>query len=577
MVYGQTNLKKLFRTLAAAGVESFTVKHPWFKEYRKTLNSNKFSNMYRLIERSYLGGRNEGYFIGWTRSYQDTSHKIWVDIDFTGCYPTCMALCPKIDVDGDIDYIPATYRIDGKIADRLKAENIPPGLISTAKKALAISIGDFDKILRDIHQKGTARKIREMATVYDNRLIDKWYTAWKTAERTNDTSIEKVQIPGFALIRFKFPPDTQYPCLPIKHHKYGLLYVLEGETTATASEIILALEAGAEIQSRTSLELPIAVDENHSPIRFILHHLAQLAKDRSGHKEKKDDPKSQVHEKLLKEFMNSLYGKFSQAINFRKAYDPSKGEMKPLGKSVITEPCTASLTTSLARTALSAILIAVDRFNAGRAYQDQITVISATTDGLLIGVPAPEGYSVVDDYYDMVDGIPKLKKDVDKQLGEILKRFGCSDLLQELDKFLSIRQMRNSRLEMTGSKEILEIKHMADEIISVKTRGQIGLLSSGHASILAKFGHKPPLSQIIDDPEEYKKVMDTGGIVRNTEEAEWLLEHMDRIEEGRDKIAEYKMITLKNFRDMIDSDDHLDLTKKISDQKINTDLTGKEN
>jgi len=136
-----------------------------------------------------------------------------------------------------------------------------------------------------------------------------------------------------------------------------LLYVLEGETTATAAEIMLAMDAGATIKPLISVEMPIERDENDEPIRFVLKHLKKLTEERINYKADKDNPEFQVKEKLVKEFMNSFYGKFSQAINPKNAYKPSTSEMVELGKSTLSEPITASLVTSLARAALSATLI----------------------------------------------------------------------------------------------------------------------------------------------------------------------------------------------------------------------------
>jgi len=560
---------KLYVTLASAAVKGFIFKNDWFKKYQKTLKSAAFAKPYQLIKRCYHGGRNEGYIVGRIKN------KIFLDIDFSGCYPTAMALCPKIDLDAPIDHITLEYVIDDKVVARLKSDNVPYDLICKVKEALGVSRQEFDNVLSAIPNKKLAWKIRSAANVVDNRLINKWRKQWLVAKENGDDALEKFLIPGFARVRFKFPSDTQFPCLPIRQEKFGLLYVLEGETCATASEIMLAMDAGAHIEALTSLELSIVRNGDGVPIRFVMEHLKELAKLRIEYKKCKSDPVSQIMEKLVKEFMNSFYGKFAQAINFCKMYRVSTGEMEILMPSAISEPCTAALVTSLGRSSLSATLIAIERFNKKRNSDDQITVVSATTDGLLIGIPAPENFSVMDDYYEMIEGVPQMKKGVDAKLPDILKRFGYHELLAELDEFLPIRQMRNSRLELTENPEILEIKHTADEVISVKTRGQIGLLKSGHASIIARFGHKPPLSEIIKDSEEYKRIMDAGGVIKDTADAEWLLDHIERIENGHDVIDSYDFITLTNLRDIVESDGELDLMKKISPHKINTDFDWK--
>jgi hypothetical protein len=65
LAYGE--IRQVFKTLAAAAVKGFQVKHPKFKKYRKALKAEEFSDAYKLIMRSYHGGRNEGFLIGDSR------------------------------------------------------------------------------------------------------------------------------------------------------------------------------------------------------------------------------------------------------------------------------------------------------------------------------------------------------------------------------------------------------------------------------------------------------------------------------------------------------------------------------
>jgi len=65
LAYGE--IKRVFKTLASAAVKGFQVKHPKFKKYRKALQEDAFKDAYRLIMRSYHGGRNEGFLIGDSR------------------------------------------------------------------------------------------------------------------------------------------------------------------------------------------------------------------------------------------------------------------------------------------------------------------------------------------------------------------------------------------------------------------------------------------------------------------------------------------------------------------------------
>jgi hypothetical protein len=65
LAYGE--IKQVFKTLASAAVKGFQVTHPKFKSYRRALKKEKFNDAYKLIMRSYHGGRNEGFLIGDSR------------------------------------------------------------------------------------------------------------------------------------------------------------------------------------------------------------------------------------------------------------------------------------------------------------------------------------------------------------------------------------------------------------------------------------------------------------------------------------------------------------------------------
>ncbi|MBT7887617.1 MAG: hypothetical protein HN580_01205, partial [Deltaproteobacteria bacterium] len=81
-------------------------------------------------------------------------------------------------------------------------------------------------------------------------------------------------------------------------------------------------------------------------------------------------------------------------INYRKAWDISKGEGKRLPESKITDAYIASLVTGLIRAALSAAMFAIEKHNKESKYP--IIPISCTTDGFLIGLHKPASVSLSD-------------------------------------------------------------------------------------------------------------------------------------------------------------------------------------
>ena len=276
MVFKKIDIKtgkfKLFRTLASAAVKGFLYKDgipligekTWYEEYLRELGKEEFKKPYQLVKRCYLGGRNESFFIGRTRNYPETRDKIWIDVDLKGCYPTAMALCPKIDTAGKPVVLPLEYKIDRKTAKELRDLNVPHEIISKLRNALklqkkAVSESKreelaqkakkkFEKILFELKgkNKDLSWDIRTATRVINNDLIDKWYTEWNLLKKRGGSRVEHYLIPGFARVFFKFPKGTQFPCLPIIHEKYGQIYTLKGETHATAIELMLAKDAGAD-------------------------------------------------------------------------------------------------------------------------------------------------------------------------------------------------------------------------------------------------------------------------------------------------------------------------------------------
>ena len=507
----------------------------------------------------------------------EMKNKAWLDADFSGCYPTVLSQVPKIDTKGHVRECRVNFRIDSETEAALRHEGVSPGIIRKLKRRLSCGEESFRKKLYGMKNRRLAQGIRKICERPDNTLIEEWM------DRSRNASAETCLIPGFAKVRFSFPGDCRFPCLPVPHEKYGLVYPIEGETCVTASEVVLAMDAGARVEGLWSVEMPVEVDEAGTPIRVFRDHISKVLLTRAEYarRAKEGDSAAVIYERLLKEFANGFYGKFAQGINVKKATDDSTGLSKKMPPSPITEPCTAALITGFARAALSAALLAIDRFNQGRGQRDQIDIASCTTDGFLIGVPTGSDFTVLGDYYrevareDETTGeISTSMKFKKPTLSEFLERFRCGELLDHLDGLLPLRQMRQARIDLLGADDYIEVKHMADYLISVKTRGQLGFLNSGECTILARFGHRVPLSEIYEDPEEYKRIMSAGGVIRNTADAAWLLERIDQAA-GGGEIEQYPHITLESFKTILESKGEKDLMSRVSDRRVNTDFDWK--
>ncbi|QXE87390.1 hypothetical protein KP003_02985 [Geomonas nitrogeniifigens] len=592
-------VRKLFITLANAAMSSFIHENEWHTKYLKKLNSARYTDARWLVKRAYYGGRNEGLLKGRTSFYEATHDKTWLDVDLTGCYPSVMSRVPRIDLDKAYELRLPNYHIDEERVAKLVADNVPLQMAKEARDALLVSREQFEATLRTM-PKVAAQRIREGALVYDNTMINRWYNEWQRAKSNPDAERARVILPGFAQVQFHFKEKPPlYPCLHVHHCKYGLVYTLKGSTTATHMEIMLALDAGARVDAIWSLELPIERDEGGEPVLYMQDYLTRLATERKKFKDAyaaHKDPSDSVYEKLLKEFMNSLYGKFAQAVNPRKTCDISNFTMNRLEPSKVSDPVVAALTTGTARAVLSSLLLGVEHFNEGKSQPQRIDVASCTTDGLLVGVPSPKGYSVLQKYYELID----IRRDVeakgknyhvvrmrDKQEDMVDwsapavlndQAFGAQGLLEILGTFLPIRLFRHARKELVKNAEYLEIKGMADDVVAVKSRGQIGIVTAETddgpvecVSILAKFSVKPPVQDIEPDKEEFRFILDNEGVKKQVD-GSYLLDHFMATEEGRDEIVTYTLYSLPSFGKIMKSNGTLDLVQLKAERKLNCDF-----
>lgn len=347
---------------------------------------------------------------------------------------------------------------------------------------------------------------------------------------------------AIADITFEFPPECRYPSLSVQVEEFGLINPLQGRTVATLSEIHLALYQGAKIIYHDVVIIANADDEEKSYV--FREHLYRLYKLRKAVKESDQE----LLQQLYKTYSNSLYGKVAQGIRERKMFNTREGTTKSLPKSLITNAYYAAMTTGLIRAALSSIIVALDELiEEGYPYK----LISATTDGLLYGID--ENLVDIERTLDM----QTLKTQYDSMADALkngFKRFKPFDqvdpvLSERLEQFPSLRLMKYSH-EAWKDPEYIEIKHVANRVLNVKTRGQVGFYESDDekvCTILAKAGHK-----IEGDKDQ---------------QAEWMLVHYRDTE-----VQTYGYTRLSNIQAIIDQNDPInDLISIPETRKISLD------
>lgn len=289
---------------------------------------------------------------------------------------------------------------------------------------------------------------------------------------------------ALADVSFKFPASCVYPNLCQKLDDFGLINPLEGRTVATLPEIHLALYLGAVLEYHDAVV--IETDEENYVFRGHLHELYKLRNTA-----KKND--QELLQQLYKTYSNSLYGKLAQGIRERRIYNTRDGVSKRLPKSPITNPYYASMTTGLIRAALSSILVALDELN---QIDPVYKIISVTTDGALFGID--ESRLSIEATLNM----EALLKEFDSVTDAFKAGFKKFKKFEEIDPVLSAKLLKFPALrllklshEAWDDPEYIEVKHVANSVTNVKTRGQIGHYKDDVnevCTLLAKAGHKLP-------------------------------------------------------------------------------------
>lgn len=260
---------------------------------------------------------------------------------------------------------------------------------------------------------------------------------------TNLSAVAVLDAAVVAQVRFRFPCQTRFPCLPVPAGG-GLIFPLEGEATTTGAEILAAINMGAEIEVVTALRF-----EFRQGVHEFAGFSQMIAAERARYK-----VENPVFEKLVKEAGNSVYGKTAQAVAGMRSVNPDRsryfdtqsGSRLDLPPGKLTNPVHAALTTSILRAVVSEILSNLPH---------ERVVLSVTTDGFL----------------------------TDATLVEALA--ACSGPLSSWFK--------QALAIVAPDKALLEVKHQATKVIVARTRGAFTVTAPDNyqgAPILARAGHR---------------------------------------------------------------------------------------
>ncbi|MCR5311189.1 MAG: DUF4268 domain-containing protein [Lachnospiraceae bacterium] len=245
--------------------------------------------------------------------------------------------------------------------------------------------------------------------------------------------------PFIGYIRFKFPDNVKFPCIPINVDGVPVYprssEGMDGVYTAGIF-IWLALQLGAEVYCDCGYFLNVRYTDGYSQESHSLAAaVKQLVVDRNH--AKNTCGIGSLEELILKMMVSSGYGKTSQNVIQKNTWSAYKDMMESLGCSSITNPVSAMMITSIVQCELLAALNQIHELG----YKSY----SVTTDGFITNCP--------------------------------------EDVLKKLDLYGLRRFMEAARLYLTDGEnpEIWEKKHVQDDLVNFTTRGNISLHDEANA------------------------------------------------------------------------------------------------
>jgi hypothetical protein len=182
---------------------------------------------------------------------------------------------------------------------------------------------------------------------------------------------------AFAQVKFRFPPDTKFPCLPIRSsNQHGLIYPLQGESWCCGPELVVALAMGATIAVINGYRVDWIAGRANPFVTFS-------RKIAEGRKAAKASGNAML-ELCFKLLGNTLYGKVSQGVSSKRpiaddveehrVFDSESGEMTDLPPCSITCPAVGAWITSFVRATMVEAL---------HRLPPTAIALQATTDGIL--------------------------------------------------------------------------------------------------------------------------------------------------------------------------------------------------
>ena len=255
------------------------------------------------------------------------------------------------------------------------------------------------------------------------------------AHEDTDKKLTRMMIPDpfapvIGYVDFKFPDDVRYPCIPVTvngsmifpktNEGYGSVY-------ATAPELYLSLMLGADITVKRLFTANPKFLSDGSVSHSLFAVVKQFVNDRDL--AKKWFGVKSLADLLLKEAVNSSYGKTAQDVIDKSSWSARKEMMVDIGGSPITSPYHATMTTAGVRCVLLSAMNQLESLG----YK----VYSVTTDGFISDAP--------------------------------------EDVLVNLDLYGFTAKFQSARTALVGDPTMWAVKHQQNDLVNLTTRGNASL------------------------------------------------------------------------------------------------------
>ncbi len=321
----------------------------------------------------------------------------------------------------------------------------------------------------------------DLAGAYTTGMVDFPVLDFEQPARISRNPMDyKGHVIGFAHVTFTYPEQILFPALPVHSEAHGLIFPLSGQSYCTAPEIEVALNQGCNVTILDGIIYEQVKDQPRvfAPFVMKIRELRAEYKQRFEESKKKSpdgkgDDGLLFWEKYIKLVGNGLYGKTAQGLKEKRAFNAADLKSVQLPPSPITYAACAAHVTGFVRAVMTEIL---------HQIPEHRVVVSATTDGFLTNA-------------------------LDTELcltGPLSARF--NELHKKVAPFES--KTLPSGEVVTTQKPMLELKHQGEQIIAVKTRGQLTASAfEDKPIILAKGSVSPPLKRTDSQSADEFKVL----------------------------------------------------------------------